>query len=325
MLTHYDVKCALALYNLGDLRSVCAAAHGLVNETAFAETSTGRYVIRRNQRRLGRASLELRHQLHAWLRNHDVPCPRIIPAVSGETAVEIDGRIFEVATFITGEDYCPSRSAQSASVGSTLANYHFAIDGFPGKPSMQPPRYNPSILLGLTERLLQRDVLGDLTAQLSWYDRRAAELHARLTDKDYDCLPHVLIHGDVHRDNMLFLGDEVSGLLDFDQVSIDARIIDVADGLVDFAQGKPPENWSPWGVYSGPLDVERARLLLDGYDMASQLTNSECNALPMILEVLWLQGNLRRVLTTAEAEPDYHIEVLEQGRWLSEWMQKTRL
>ncbi|NTV64981.1 MAG: phosphotransferase, partial [Oscillochloris sp.] len=217
------------------------------------------------------------------------------------------------------------RASQSASVGEVLAEYHQAVDGFPGKPVVQPPRYNPSILLGLTERLLQRDVLGDLTPQLSWYDRRAAELHARLTDKEYDTLPHVLIHGDVHRDNMLFLGDHVSGLLDFDQVAIDARIIDVADALVDFAQGQPPQNWSPWGVYSGPLDIERARMLLDSYDTASPLTKTECSALPMILEVLWLQGNLRRVLTTSEAEPDYHIEVLEQGRWLAEWMQKTRL
>ncbi len=325
MLTHYDVKRALSLYNLGELRSVCAAAHGLVNETAFAETSTGRYVIRRNQRRLGRASLTLRHQLHAWLSAHEIPCPRIIPAINGETSVEIDGRIFEVATFLSGEDYCPTRPAQSASVGAVLADYHEAVQGFPGQPSPQPPRYNPSILLGLTERLLQRDVLGDLTLQLSWYDRRAAELHARLTDADYDKLPHVVIHGDVHRDNMLFLGDDVSALLDFDQVTIDARIVDVADALVDFAQGQPPQNWSPWGVYAGPLDTERARLLLDSYDTISPLTKGECSALPMLMEVLWLQGNLRRVLTTAEAEPDYHIEVLEQGRWLAEWMQQTRL
>lgn len=325
MLTHDDVKRALALYNLGELRSVCAAAHGLVNETAFAETSMGRYVIRRNQRRIGRASLELRHQLHAWLRSYDVPCPRIIPTIKGDTAVEIDGRIFEVATFLKGEDYCPIRPAQSASVGMVLAEYHQSVDGFPGKPSIQPPRYNPSILLGFTERLLQRDLLGDLTPQLSWYDRRAAELHARLTDKDYANLPHVLIHGDIHRDNLLFMGDQVSALLDFDQVVIDARLVDVADALVDFAQGTPPQDWSPWGVYSGPLDPGRARMLLDQYDMVSPLTRSECSALPIMMEVLWLQGNLRRVITTPEAEPDYHIEVLDQGRWLAEWMQKTRL
>ncbi|NNJ12304.1 homoserine kinase [Chloroflexales bacterium ZM16-3] len=324
MLTHYDVQRALTLYDLGDLRSTCTAAHGLVNETAFAETSSGRYVIRRNQRRLGRASLELRHQLHDWLSTHDVPCPRLIPARSGETSVELDGRIFEVATFIEGEEYCPARPAESASVGSTLATYHHAVIGFPGQPIIQPPRYNPSVLLGLTERLMQRDMLGDLTVQLSWYDRRAADLRAHLSDEAYANLPHVLIHGDVHRDNMLFWHDKVVGLLDFDQVTIDARVVDMADALVAFAQGKPPENWSPWGVYDGPLDDERIRLLMGGYESVSPLSPAECAAMPLLLEVLWLQGNLRRVLTTPEAEPDYHIEVLEQGRWLAEWIQQHR-
>lgn len=325
MSTHTDVQRALVHYDLGELRTVHAAAHGLVNETAFADTTTGRYVIRRNQRRLGRASLELRHQLHAWLSEHDVPCPSILPARCGETSVEVDGRIFEVATFINGDEYCPARPAQSASVGSVLAGYHRAVVDFPGTPIPQPPRYCPSVLLGLTERLMHRDFLGNLTAQLSWYDRRGSELRSRLNDVAYSKLPQTLIHGDVHGDNLLFRGDEVVGLLDFDQVTIDARLVDVADALVAFAHGKPPENWSPWGVYDGPLDLQRARLLLDGYEAAGTINAAERAALPLIVEVLWLQGNLRRVLTTAEAEPDYHIEVLEQGRWLSEWIQANRL
>jgi homoserine kinase type II len=325
MLTHNDVQRALALYDLGELRTVHAAAHGLVNETAFADTSAGRYVVRRNQRRLGKASLELRHQLHAWLNDHDVPCPSLLPSRCGESSVEVDGRIFEVATFINGEEYCPDHPAQSASVGNVLAGYHRAVGEFPGQPIIQPPRYCPSVLLGLTERLMHRDIMGDLTAQLSWYDLRAAELRSRLSDVAYAKLPQVLIHGDVHSDNLLFRSDEVVGLIDFDQVTIDARMVDIADALVAFAPGKPPENWSPWGVYDGPLDVERATLLLDGYEAAGTISATERSALPLIIEVLWLQGNLRRVLTTADAEPEYHIEVLEQGRWLSEWIQATKL
>jgi len=325
MLNHTDVQRALTHYDLGELRTVHAATHGLVNETAFADTTKGRYVIRRNQRRLGRASLELRHQLHTWLSEHDVPCPSILPSRCGETSVEVDGRIFEVATFINGEEYCPARPGQSASVGSVLAGYHRAVVDFPGKPVPQPPRYCPSVLIGLTERLMHRDFLGDLTVQLSWYDRRGSELRARLNDVAYAKLPQTLIHGDVHGDNFLFRGDEVVGLLDFDQVAIDARLVDVADALVAFAHGKPPENWSPWGVYEGPLDLQRARMLLDGYEAAGRISAAERSALPLILEVLYLQGNLRRVLTTPEAEPDYHIEVLEQGRWLAEWIQQHGL
>lgn len=323
MLTQSDIARVLAQYDLGQVYSARPAAHGLVNETAFAETGAGKVVVRRNQRRLGRASLQLRHELMAWLRTRAFPSPRVIPTRNGESSIEVDGRIYEVCTFIDGDDFNPDRPTQLAGIGSILARFHMAVEKFPA-PTGSTPRYCPSSLLGLTERLMQRDALGDLTTQLSWYDRRAAELTAQLGEKAYAALPHLLIHGDVHRDNFLFRGDAVVALLDFDQVCRDARLVDLADALVDFATGHPPQNWSPWGVYDGPLDPERTRVLLEGYQRAAPLSPAEVTALPIIVEVVWMQGNLRRILSTQEAEPDYHIEVLEQGRWLSNWMDQHR-
>jgi homoserine kinase type II len=324
MLTQNDIQQALAHYDLGVLRSMRPATHGLVNETAFVETSLGRFVVRRNQRRLGQASLDLRQRLLTFLRTRGFPAPRLIASTTGATAVAVGGRFFEVFTFIEGDDFNPDRPAHLSATGAILARYHRVVDAFPDPPPAQEPRYVPGGLHGLVERLMQRDIMGDLTSLLSWYDLRAAELRRTLPDAAYAALPHVLIHGDIHRDNVLFRGDVVAALLDFDQVTIDARMVDLADALVGLAPGTPPEGWSPWGVYSGPLDSERAQQLLEGYMAQEPLTPAERNALPMLVETIWLQGNLRRVLVTGDAEPDYHIEVLDQGRWLSRWMQANR-
>lgn len=324
MLTQYDVERALKSYDLGVLRSARPASHGVVNETAFAETSAGRYVVRRNQRKLGRTSLELRHRLLAWLRARGFPAPRLIPARGGQTAVELDGRIFEVFTFIDGDEFNPERPAHLVGAGTVLARYHGAVEGFPDPPPSQGPRYSTSSLGGLIERVMQRDMMGDLTEPLNWYDRRAADLRTALPDQAYAGLPQVLIHGDVHRDNLIFRGDTVAALIDFDQVTVDARLVDLADALVDFAVGPPPRDWYPWGVYAGPLDAGRARSLLDGYCQILTLSAAERAALPVIVEVIWLQGNLRRVLMTHDAEPDYHLEVLGQGRRLATWLHENR-
>ncbi len=324
MLTQYDVERALQCYDLGVLRSMRPASHGVVNETAFAETSVGRYVVRRNQRKLGRTSLALRHRLLAWLRARGFPAPRLIAARSGETAVEVDGRIFEVSSFIDGDEFNPDRPAHLVGAGTILARYHAAVADFPDPPPGQGPRYNPSSLSGLVERIMQRDLMGDLTEPLNWYDRRAADLRRALPDEAYAQLPHLLIHGDVHRDNLIFRGDTVAALIDFDQVTVDARLVDLADALVDLAVGPAPADWYPWGVYSGPLDAARARGLLSGYCQIQPLTPAEQSALLVIVEVIWLQGNLRRVLTTRDAEPDYHLEVLEQGRRLALWLEEHR-
>jgi homoserine kinase type II len=324
MLTTADVDRALRSYDLGTVRTVKPASHGAVNETAFAETSGGRYVIRRNQRKLGRASLELRHQLLAWLRSRGFPAPRLVPARSGDMAVEVDGRLVEVFTFIDGDEFNPDRPAHLSGAGAILARYHRAVEDFPDAPPPAGPRYTPASLMGLTERLMQRDIMGELTEPLSWYDRRAAELRRALPDSAYAALPHVLIHGDLHRDNLIFRGDTVAALIDFDQVTVDARIVDLADALVDLAVGAEPPDWFPWGVYAGPLDPARARTLLSGYESFAPLSPGERAALPVLLEVIWMQGNLRRVLGTSDAEPDYHNEVLGQGRRLAKWIQEHR-
>jgi len=320
LLTSSDIARALAHYDLGAPRSVRAASHGAVNETAFVELDSGRVVVRRNQRRLGRASLALRHRLLAHLRARGFPAPRLLAARSGETAVEVGGRLFELFVFVDGDDFNPERPAHLAGAGAILARYHRAVADFPDPPPPDAPRYPPSTLNRLSERLIERDVMGELSEPLRWYDLRAAALSAVLPDPAYAALPQLLIHGDIHRDNLLFRGDAVAALLDFDQVTCDARIVDLADALVGLAPGDPPQGWSPWGVYDGPLGADRAALLLDAYDAAAGLSSAERAALPVLVETVWLQGNLRRVLLTPEGDPNYHLEVLEQGRWLSQWL-----
>ena len=324
MLTHDDIERLLSNYDLGTLRSIRPASHGLVNETIFVETSRGRYVVRRNQHKIGRASILLRHRLLTWLRARGFPAPRLIAARSGETALELDGRIFELCTFIDGDEFNPDRPAHLVGTGTLLARYHDAVVGFPSPPPSQGPRYAPLSLHGLIERVMQRDVMGDLIELLSWYDRRAADLQRLLPEHAYAALPSLLIHGDMHRDNLIFRGDTVVALIDFDQVTIDARLVDLADALVDFAVGRPPADWYPWGVYAGPLDATSVRALLNGYTQTLPLSSAEREALPVLVEVVWLQGNLRRILMTADADADYHLELLDHGRNLSLWLSERR-
>ena len=324
MLTHEDIARVLAHYDVGELRSSRAAGHGIINETAIVETSFGRFVLRRNRRFSGLQTIKLRHRLLEWLRQRGFPAPRVLPTRNGETMVIIDEQVYELSIFIVGDEFDPARPRQLSDVGRVLSSYHRAVIDFPEPPPPSAPRYLPSSLRGLTERLITRDILGDLTLSLHWYERRIAELCRQLSDETYESLPHLLIHGDMHRDNIIFRGDAVAALIDYDQICIDARLVDIADALVDMAIGSPPPNWPMWGVYRAPLDLERVRLFLRAYNAVVPLSRTEVQALPAMLEVIWLQGNLRRTLSTPDAEPEYHLELLGQGQWLAEWMDRHR-
>lgn len=321
MLQASDIAGLLTGYSLGAPLRITHARHGYVNETAFVETEHGMVVVRRCHPRLGAATAAYRHALVARLRERGVPAPATIPDREGRTFTVIGGRVWEVQEFVAGDDYEPERIGQTASAAALLGGYHHAIDGFePPAGEQPPPRYAPRAIRALTEPLLERDMMGELHEPLAWYDGRAAELGKLLPESAYAALPHLVIHGDIHADNVRFHDDRAVALLDFDQAGWDARAVDLADALVAFAteERRTPE-WQ-WGVFAGPLDCARASAVLAGYGSVLSLTAAERAALPVLLEVLWLRGSLGRVVATPEGAPDYHLAVLGQGQRLSEWL-----
>ncbi len=323
MLTTSDIAQVLSHYDLGNLASMIQASRGYVNETSIVQTAEQRVVVRRNHRGLNEAAQRYRHQLIARLHEHDFPTPRLIPTHEGDTLLIENGRSFEVMPFIRGDDYNTQRPQQQYYVGVMLAQYHLIVKHMPPPPDAARHRYSPHSMMGLTEMLIKQDMMGDLTDMLSWYDLRAAKLRSRLSDSAYDALPHVVIHGDIHRDNVLFSGDKVAALLDFDQVAWDTPVADLADALVAFASVDKPKTLG-WGVFPGPLDAERFDRVMAGYMSVAPLSAAEINALPILLEVLWLKGELGRVISTAEGAPDYHLAVLQQGRQLAQWLEDHR-
>jgi len=322
MLMSLDIAKALKFYDLGSLESATKAFHGFVNETVFIRTSEGRFVMRRNQRGASEESLRYRHALISWLHERDFSCPWFIPTRDGDTLLSMDGRIYEIMPFIDGKDYDSTRPQQLFGVGEILAQYHLAIQGFEPPSREQSPRYSTQNVMAVSERLLERDMMGDLHEELVWYDLRSAQLRSLLPSSTYQKLPHVVVHGDVHRDNFLFdHNDEAVALLDYDQVTWDARITDLADAIIGFSsECSTPKPMMSWGVYKGPFSEDCATQLIAAYDAVAPLTISEISALPRLIELSWLQGELGRVFSTSEGSPEYHRDVLGQGRWLSRWI-----
>lgn len=321
MLSLTDIEHILTFYTLGKLYGVTQAYRGFVNETAFIQTSVGRFVVRRNHRRLSEAAHRYRHRLINYLVEHAFPTPALVPTNMGDTLLHLDGRLYEIMTYVHGTDYDPQRPQQLLNIGATLAQYHRLTQPFPPPTENPSMRYSASNIMALTEKLTMNDVMGDLYEPLTWYANRAAQLRAMLKDKEYTTLPHLIIHGDIHRDNLLFEHDQVVALLDFDQVAYDARVVDIADALVAFTSTKPAHGPISWGLFQGPLDEKLAARFLSAYTRVFPLTPAEITALPVVLEALWLQGELGRVISTPEGAPDYHQSVLDQGRELSAWMQ----
>ena len=124
----------------------------------------------------------------------------------------------------------------------------------------------------------------------AWWQQTAAELRPRMTDDDQilldqlfaqfahtqatlDALPQGLIHGDVFRDNTLFMGDRLSGILDFSECCTDDYLLDIAITLNDFG--------SDWPRVA--LDQDKAIAFIQAYQTVRLLLPSEKTALPIYL------------------------------------------
>ena len=137
-------------------------------------------------------------------------------------------------------------------------------------------------------------------------ERPEAQPHRALLDSAlaaqaaWDCgaaLPQGLIHGDLFRDNVLFDGEALSGLIDFDHTARGPLLFDLAVVALD-------------GVYLAGGSGEGLRALAEGYAASRQLTPVEANAWPKALALAALRFALAR-LAVPKKDPAPLLALLE--------------
>ena len=105
-------------------------------------------------------------------------------------------------------------------------------------------------------------------------------------------LPQGVIHADLFPDNVFFLGDRLSGLIDFYFACTDALAYDVAICLNAWC-------FEPDHSYN----ITKGRALLNGYMRARKLTAREVAALPMLCRGAALRFLLTRLVDWLEVPP----------------------
>jgi homoserine kinase type II len=104
--------------------------------------------------------------------------------------------------------------------------------------------------------------------------KRTGEIHRTLLGQDTAAagLPRGPIHGALSRDNVFFLNDRVSGIINFRLRHEDILAAELASVLYEWT-AKP----------QGGLDVELAEALIGGYQAVRSLTDDEWRALPALV------------------------------------------
>jgi homoserine kinase type II len=259
-------------YAVGTLVECKGIAAGIENTNYFVTTTGGHFVLTIFER-LARDALVFYLGLMAHLARHGIPCPSPIADLQGTMLGTLKNKPAALVTRLPGAAEMAPQPVHCARVGTLLATMHLAGASYPGE--LENPR-GPRWWRGTAPQV--SPFLDAERARLLDEELRFQSLY-RLQD-----LARGPIHADLFRDNVLFEGTSIGGVIDFYFAGVDAWLFDVAVCVND------------WCVLAdGAIDDLRAAALLTAYHEARPFTALERGAWPVMLRAAALRFWLSRL------------------------------
>ncbi|MGH9037192.1 MAG: phosphotransferase enzyme family protein [Acidimicrobiia bacterium] len=307
-----------AAFDVGDWHEVQLLPAGKSRHHLLT-TAAGRFVLRCSYRSKTSEAVRFEHELVAYLRARGFPGPEFVPTVDGEPCAQVDGRLWRLARFVPGHPASAGIPGQTEAVAEALARYHRLVAGFSAGVSIPEAPPMPAALAERlaavpTEERFLAAVPEELAGPLRFALAEGRAVHRRLVEL-YRVLPVTIIHAGCRRGSALFDGGHLRVVLDFDSARLEARAMDVAVAVHDFAKvyGDPA---SP--AYKVHLDRAVVARFVGAYQSASALTPEELEAVPLLLRAKRLKRALGRYARLLGGDPlspnDLRKIVLELAR-----------
>src|SRR5262245_48809506 len=279
-----DLAQFLAGYDIGELLAYKGIAEGVENSNFLVHTSQGNFILTLYEKRVAAKDLPFFLALMEHLHARGITCPQPVKNRKGEMLGTVAGRPAAIITFLDGLWIRRPSATHCAALGAALAKLHLAGLDFPGK------RANALSLDGWRALYqhcspraheVQRDLKSFLANELEHLERTWPRN-----------LPEGVIHADLFPDNVFFLGDKLSGLIDFYFACTDALAYDVAICL------------NAWCFeIDHSYNVTKGRALLQGYAAVRPLSGEERTLLPLLARGAALRFLLTRLTDWFDVPP----------------------
>jgi homoserine kinase type II len=257
-----ELTAFLAEYDIGALVAFRGIAEGVENSNFSLRTTAGDFILTLYEKRVDPADLPWFIGLMRHLASRGINCPLPVAGRDGQALRRLCGRHAAVTNFLPGVWPRRPQPAQCGELGAALARLHLAGEGFtPVRPNALGP--------AAWARLLAR--CGNADAVQNGLGVELAAALAEILAAWPEDLPTGQIHADLFPDNVFFLGERLSGLIDFYFACTDILAYDVAVCLnawcfePDFA-----------------FNATSARAMLRGYASVRTLSEAELAALPVL-------------------------------------------
>ncbi|ABC89773.1 homoserine kinase protein [Rhizobium etli CFN 42] len=258
-----DLKWFLTEYDVGTLLSYKGIAEGVENSNFLLHTSKAPLILTLYEKRVEKSDLPFFLGLMQHLSARGLSCPLPLPRRDGALLGSLSGRPAALISFLEGMWLRKPEAKHCREVGRALAEMHVAGEGFELK---RPNALSLDGWRGLWEKSEAR--ADEVESGLQGEIRNELDFLAAAWPKS---LPSGVIHADLFPDNVFFLGDELSGLIDFYFACNDLLAYDVSICLNAWCFEK-----------DGAYNITKGMAMLEGYQSVRPLSGEEIAALPLL-------------------------------------------
>ncbi|RBM09671.1 homoserine kinase [Novacetimonas cocois] len=277
-------------YDIGEPVSCHGIAEGVENSNFLLRTTRADYILTLYERRVVPGELPWFLGLMLYLAQRGLSCPRPVADRAGSTLGHLAGRPAAITTFLQGTWPRQITPSHCEAVGAAMARLHQDGQGYTAErrnglgPAAWPPLLESCRAQG---DQVQPGLVAEIDAAL------ATVLPSWPGQGGHPALPRGQIHADLFPDNVFFIDDRLSGLIDFYFACTDWLAYDLAIALNAWCFDE-----------SAAFCPARAQAMVRGYESVRILTEDERRALPVLATGASVRFTLTRLYDWINTPPD---------------------
>ena len=263
-------------YDIGALLSYKGIAEGVENSNFLVHTEGGSYILTLYEKRVNPNDLPFFLGLKEHLSQNGINCPTPVKNKEGKTLGHLAGRPAAIVTFLEGMWVKRPNVEHCEQLGAAMARMHQAAEGFEltRDNALSVGGWRPLFAM-CADRAdeVQKGLKAEIESELDFFDANWPS-----------DLPKGVIHADLFPDNVFFLRQQLSGLIDFYFACNDLLAYDIAICINAWC-------FEPDDMFN----VTKARSLIKGYNEIRPLNDLEYDALPLLARGAALRFLLTRL------------------------------
>ena len=281
-LSKVDIEKFLKNYSIGSLLSFKGIIEGIENTNYKIITSNHTYILTIFEKRVNPNELPFFINLQRDLVTHGFDCPLPIENNNGSAINNLKGKSAIIISFLEGKQLDSVIPTHCKEVGSMIARFTNITK------SSKLKREN-SLSLNTWEDIFKKCKKRGDESYKEYFEILENELFFLKVNWPNN-LPRAIIHADLFQDNIFFIEDKISGVIDF---------YFSCEDFIAYELALAVNAWC-FDVNNG-FRSKNYQSLIQGFNEHSSLTNEELNAMNILL-----RGAAVRILVTRLHDKIFH-------------------